>query len=212
MKKENLKLPIKLQQYCSLLEVEFDQITTARRAQLTLLGQYISNKLETKTEAQLIAICTHNSRRSHMAQLWLAIGATYFQLPNIKTYSGGTEATCFHPNAIEAFQRIGLTIDSNEEKQNPTYAIKWTQEMPPYFAFSKHYQDAPNPSTEFAAIMVCSDADTGCPLVRGCDFRLALPFADPKVYDASDQVAEAYDNSLKQIGREMMFALSIVKQ
>ncbi|MGH1336851.1 MAG: hypothetical protein ACRBFS_12065 [Aureispira sp.] len=197
--------------FCSVLETEFDLISEERKERLLLLRDYINQKLIEKEVPQLIVICTHNSRRSHIGQLWLAVGADYFQLPTIQTFSGGTEATAFNTRAVNAFQRIGFQIAiSGEITDNPIYQINWKEEGSPYEAFSKQYAAAPNPTENFGAIMVCSEADVGCPIVLGCDFRLSLPYDDPKEFDETDLEEEKYDERVQQIGREILFLLSEV--
>ena len=39
---------------------------------------------------QLNFICTHNSRRSHLGQIWAAIAGAYYNV-DVATFSGGTE-------------------------------------------------------------------------------------------------------------------------
>lgn len=194
-------------------EFEFDQIDQKRKVSLSQLGDYISNKLKENQPPKLVVICTHNSRRSHIGQIWLAVSADYYQLPDMQTFSGGTEATAFNIRAVDAFRRIGFEIIANEPKaENPVYQVRWKEGMKPYHAFSKKYEDPPNPKEAFAAIMVCAEADAGCPVVFGCDFRLALPYDDPKAFDGTELEAEKYDERVRQIGREMLFMLSKLKK
>ncbi len=203
----------KIETICKELEKEFDQIPEDRKDNLLLLSDYISDKIEEDQVPKLIVICTHNSRRSHIGQLWLAAAAEYFQLPEIQTFSGGTEATAFNIRAVKAFQRIGFEITSQDVNQdNPTYNIMWKKGQEPYLAFSKKYQEEPNPKENFAAIMVCSQADEGCPFVFGCDFRLSLPYDDPKEFDETSLEEEKYDERVRQIGREVLFSLSRIKK
>ncbi len=203
------KLFTQLAQYCQLLETEFHLIPSSRQTQLFLLRNYIAQKIANKETPQLIVICTHNSRRSHIGQLWLAIAATYYGLPPMATFSGGTEATAFNSRAVEAFKKTGLAIGTSDvTASNPIYEIKWTSDMPPYLAFSKKYNSAPNPTKKFAAIMVCTHADEGCPLVVGSDFRLSLPYNDPKAFDETPIAAIKYSEKVSEIGREVLFALS----
>ncbi|MBT8220031.1 MAG: hypothetical protein KJP00_09405 [Bacteroidia bacterium] len=160
----------------------------------------------------MTVICTHNSRRSHIGQIWLATGADYYKLPEIQTFSGGTEATAFNPRAVQAMQRLGFEISTSDpEVENPRYHIRWKKDMAPYPAFSKKYEDPPNPTSAFAAIMVCSQADEGCPVVLGSDFRLSLPYDDPKNFDDTNLEKEKYDERAKQIGTEILFALSQIR-
>ena len=200
-----------VQEFCELLELQFSLIPEARKTHLRKLSDYIATTIKKGATPQLIVICTHNSRRSHMGQLWLGVGADYYGLPSINTFSGGTEATAFNPRAVQACQRVGFDIRSqNTDTSNPIYSIQWAIGQPRYIAFSKKYDTAPNPTEKFGAIMVCTSADEGCPVIAGCDFRFSLPFDDPKAFDDTDLEATKYDERCRQIGREMLYALSEV--
>ncbi len=198
---------------CIELEKEFKLIPSKRKQQLQQLSGYFTQKFQQQITPQLIVICTHNSRRSHLGQIWLAVGADYYGLPKIKTFSGGTEATAFNSRAVVALQKMGFEVDSNKNisPTNPIYEVNWLKEKVPYMAFSKKYDDATNPSKYFGAIMVCTSADKGCPIVAGADFRIALPFEDPKAFDDTPLESEKYTERCRQIGREMLYVLSQVK-
>ncbi|XWN38526.1 MAG: protein-tyrosine-phosphatase [Balneola sp.] len=198
--------------YTKELEQNFDSIPEERKKKLLSLSEYLSDKWSANQTPKAIIICTHNSRRSHLGQLWLAAGADYYGLPEIETFSGGTEATAFHPNAVNAVRRAGFEVKADKpEASNPMYQISWKAEMDTYKAFSTRFDEAPNPTKEFAAIMVCSEADQGCPFVPGTDFRLALPFDDPKAFDDTDVQDAKYDERCKQIGTEMLFVMNNVE-
>ena len=204
-------LKSEIKEFCESLELQFPLIPEERKTHLTKLSEYITATIAKGDTPQLIVICTHNSRRSHMGQLWLAVGADYYGLPSINTFSGGTEATAFNPRAVRACQRIGFDIRSQDESvSNPIYAIQWAIAQPQYIAFSKKYDVAPNPTEKFGAIMVCTSADEGCPIISGCDFRFSLPFDDPKAFDDTDLEATKYDERCRQIGREILYALNKV--
>jgi len=197
--------------HCQNLEKEFDQIPLDRKDTLRSLSDYIAGKIENGETPRVNVICTHNSRRSHLGSIWMAAAANYYKLPNIETYSGGTEATAFNKNAVDALKRAGFDISASEENtSNPKYDISWSDEMVPYQAFSKKYDDAPNPSKDFAAVMVCTDAEEACPNVAGADFKMSIPFNDPKVSDGTGKEVQTYDEACRQIGREVLFAFSRV--
>lgn len=198
--------------YTKELEQNFDSIPEDRKAKLRSLSEYLSDKWNSNQTPKAIIICTHNSRRSHMGQLWLAVGADYYALPEIETFSGGTEATAFHANAVNAVRRAGFEVQTeNPDASNPVYQISWKADMDTYKAFSTRFDEAPNPTKEFAAIMVCSEADQGCPFVPGTEFRLALPFDDPKAFDGTELQNDKYDERCKQIGMEMLFVMNNVE-
>ena len=209
----NKSLLVPIASFCEGLESEFDLIPAERQEKLLLLRDYVHGKFTHDQTPQLTVICTHNSRRSHLGQVWLAVGAKYYGLPALQTFSGGTEATAFNSRAVAALSRAGFDIHTADpEKSNPTYEIRWSDDAPVYQAFSKKYDSAPNPTAQFGAILVCSEADQGCPVVVGADFRLFLPFEDPKAYDDTDLETAKYDERCRQIGREILFALSKIDQ
>lgn len=202
-----------LKQLCEDLENRFDLISDSRKAKLAEISEYISFKLVEDELCMLNIICTHNSRRSHIGQILLLLGSAYYGLDNIKCYSGGTEATAFNPRVVKALRSKCFQIgNSTPEVKNPLYHIFWSDQSKPIIAFSKKYQDAPNPSDNFAAILVCSEVDQDCPIVYGAEKRFALPFKDPKEYDDSDFEEQAYTDKVTEIGTEMLYILSLVKK
>lgn len=206
-----MNLSISVKNVCDSFVKEFDKIPAERKEQLQKLAAYISKKNRDGEIPRLIVICTHNSRRSHIGQLWLAVGAEYFGLPLIETYSGGTEATAFNPRSVSALKRIGFDISTTQANtQNPKYEVRWSKAMDAYIAFSKKFDDEPNPTSSFGAIMVCTEADEGCPFVPGCDFRLSLPYDDPKAFDDTALEATKYDERVLQIGREIIYTMYLV--
>ena len=203
----------KIKDFCAAREKEFGLISDERKSVLLQLSDYISKKFDKGETPKMTVICTHNSRRSHLGQLWLSVGAEYYDLPAVETFSGGTEATAFNIRAVNAMREIGFRITAYDATAtNPNYGIKWSSDVAVYRAFSKKYETPPNPSKDFAAIMVCTSADEGCPIVAGCDFRLSLPFDDPKAFDDTDLEAAKYTERAEQICREMLFVLSKTKK
>lgn len=201
-----------IQEYCFALEQEFSSIPNTRKAELERLSNYLKEKFQKGTTPKIIVICTHNSRRSHLGQIWLAVGADYYGLPKIESYSGGTEATAFNPRAVTALKKIGFDISIKEENHgNPIYNVQWKEAMPAYLAFSKKYEMPPNPQEDFGAILVCNSANEACPIVFGSDFRIALPYDDPKAFDDTGLEAAKYSERARQIGREMFYVLAQLK-
>lgn len=205
----NNRLIESISKFCDETVKEFDEIPDSRKSDLLQLTHYIRAKFDNDETPKVIVICTHNSRRSHFGQVWLSVAASYFKLPVIQTFSGGTEATAFNPRAISALKNIGFEIgETSKNSSNPTYFVKYDLKLPAYQAFSKKYDSAPNPTESFAAVMVCSEADQGCPVVTGADFRLFLPFDDPKAYDDTDLESPKYAERCRQIAREMLYVAS----
>ncbi|MGB5808987.1 MAG: hypothetical protein WBG86_00580 [Polyangiales bacterium] len=193
----------------SIAEASFESIPSARKATLGEIARFIAERVDRHEDVPLTFICTHNSRRSHIAQLWAAAGAAQYTVPGVRVFSGGTEVTAFHPNAIEAMARAGFDMD-NPGGPNPHVRVRYDGDAPPLTCFSKRYDDSPNPGGGFAAVMTCAAADEACPVVHGASFRISLPFDDPKVADGTPEQETTYDRRCLQIGAEMLYVFSCV--
>ena len=190
---------------------DFEDISAERKIILLPLIDFIQTKVSHKQEIRLNLICTHNSRRSHLAQVWAQTAAAYFNIKNVFCYSGGTEATALFPMAAKTLEQSGFKIKTIAAGTNPIYAIKYGENEHPIIGFSKTYYDDFNPQSEFAAIMTCSQADGGCPFIPGADKRIPITFEDPKAFDNTPQQAEKYLERSLQIATEMCFIFSQIK-
>lgn len=85
----------KLANYTNDLTASIDQVDEERAESLKEIGDYVLEELKMDQKANLLVICTHNSRRSHIGQLWLQTAAMYYGVEGINAFSGGTEATAF---------------------------------------------------------------------------------------------------------------------
>ena len=196
----------KLKKYIGEVLEEFDEIPNERKKLLEEVADFVKKKMSKSEIAKLNFICTHNSRRSHLAQIWAATAAEFYGLMNIETYSGGTEATDFNPKAVAAIERAGFKV-VNSGGGNPKYKVYFSDDSRPFTCFSKTFDDTSNPDREFAAIMTCSDADENCPFVPGAEFRKSVTYDDPKDADGTDQEMQIYDERCRQIATEMFYML-----
>jgi len=201
-----------LRKYVDQRGDEFDQIPRDRREQLEKIADYVKGQVKSAQPIKLTFICTHNSRRSHMSQIWAAIAAQYYGVAGVETFSGGTEATAFNPRAVAALKRAGVKVEKKDDEANPRYEVSSGGSAPPLICFSKVYNESPNPEKGFCAVMTCTQADQKCPLVKGCVLRVSLPFDDPKVADNTPEEASKYDERCSQISREMLYLFSRVGQ
>lgn len=195
----------------SQFEKDYNKIPEDRKQILNLLVEFIEKKKKAGEPVTLNFICTHNSRRSHIAQLWAQAAAHYYGIKNVFCFSGGTEATAFNPRAVKAIQDAGFTITKTNEGENPVYEVRYADDAAPVIAFSKTYDDPFNHNKDFAAIMTCSHADENCPLVVGASYRIALTYDDPKDFDGTPLESEKYAERVHQIGTEIFYAFSQVK-
>lgn len=183
-------------------------ISNERKEILQPLIDYIQSKINNNQEVRINFICTHNSRRSHMAQVWAQTMAHYFNVKNVACYSGGTEETALFPKVVESLEKNGFTIQKLSNQENPIYSIKYTENEPAIIGFSKTFDNAFNPKTDFAAVLTCSQADEGCPFIAGAEKRIPITFKDPKVFDNTPQQSEKYNERSLQIAAEMFYVFS----
>lgn len=181
-----------------------------RRAAWAELAGWIASRRDRGQPAHLVFVCTHNSRRSHMAQLWAHAAAQQAGLSHVVCHSGGTEATAFFPSAVAALRDHGFQIEATGEERgpgNPVYHSRIGPDAAPIVSFSKVFTDPPNPPRDFAAVMVCSAADEACPFVPGAAIRISLPFEDPKRFDGTDQAQAGYLQASREIGSELTWVM-----
>ena len=194
--------------YCEDLIKDFDKIPSERKGVLEKITQYIAKKALLNKPINLVYICTHNSRRSHFGQIWAKVASEYYQIKNVNTFSGGTEATAFNINAINALKRVGFDVKPINIDKNSIYHISYDEKQAPIECFSKVYDDPKNPSKEFVAIMTCSDAEENCPFIPGVELRIGTTYDDPKAFDNTLMQDAKYDERCKQIALETMYAFS----
>ena len=200
-----------IQSICAQINSEFDLITADRKVLLVKISDYIQQKLDSGLPANLMYVCTHNSRRSQFGQIWAAVAANYYNITNTQTFSAGTEATAFHPNAIAALREIGFAVVQENENKNPIYSVKFGSPTDYVTCFSKTVNDLSNPQSEFAAIMTCSDADENCPFIPGVELRIGTTYEDPKAFDGTAFQNEKYIERSFEISRECLYVFSKLK-
>ena len=183
-------------------------VSIERQAVLQPLVDSIQNKVNLQEEIRLNFICTHNSRRSHLSQIWAQTMAFHFNIKNVFCYSGGTEATAMFPKVAETLTNQGFQIQKISDTENPVYAVKFDENQHPIICFSKTYFDEFNPKTNFSAIMTCNNADEGCPIVFGAEARFPIKYEDPKAFDGTELMNEKYAERSLQIASEMYFVFS----
>lgn len=193
------------------LVIEFDLITENRKQELENLALVIKESLTKFGKAEITVICTHNSRRSQLGQLWIKAAAIHYGIKNIYTFSGGTEATSFNYRMVNAVKEFGFKVKQLDENANPKYHIPLGEEDESMdILYSKVYSENYNPQTNYIAIMVCSHADEGCPFVAGSFKRISLPYLDPKEFDDTELEGIKYLEKVKEIGREMLFMMKLL--
>ncbi|WPO89448.1 low molecular weight phosphatase family protein [Chryseobacterium sp. HR92] len=192
--------------------LKWENIDTNRKEIMEPLISFIQQKVNDGEEINLNFICTHNSRRSHLAQIWAQTASAFFMIPGVYCYSGGTETTALFPRIAETLAEQGFTVFNISETENPVYAIKYNDNSLPVIGFSKKYNSSFNPVSGFAAIMTCSQADGGCPFIPGAEKRIPITFEDPKISDNTPEQTAVYRERSLQIAEEMFYVFSKIKK
>ena len=186
-------------------------VSDERKEILKPLAGFIQKKADAGERINLNFICTHNSRRSHLSQIWAQVMAEHFNIQNVYCYSGGTEATAMFPKVAETLHSQGMEIQKLCDTDNPVYAVKYAENAHPVICFSKKYDDTFNPVTGFAAVMTCSNADAGCPFIAGAEKRVAVKFEDPKSSDGTHEMDRTYYERSLEIAAEMYYVMSLIR-
>jgi hypothetical protein len=200
--------------HADLLTTQFDLIEEGHRKPAEELVGWVVRNYRQGQPLGVIVICTRNSRRSMLGATMGNVAAAYYGFADLRFYSGGTDPEAFNPRTIATLKEIGVRIEptgeearrGKEGRDNPVYRVRWgkgleTQE------FSKTYTDPANPQKGFAAVLVCSEADTDCPKVAGAGVRIPVPYLDPKAFDGAPFEAAKYAERRDDEGRFMMCVL-----
>ncbi|MEM6431217.1 MAG: arsenate reductase ArsC [Deinococcota bacterium] len=106
---------------------------------------------------RILALCTHNSARSQMAEGWLRHYAHELGL-EAEVASAGTEKTRVKPDAITVMAEVGINLSQHT---------------------SKTLYDLLNPWQFDVVMTVCDSANEACPTYPASTTRLHVAFPDP---------------------------------
>lgn len=187
---------------------DFTIISKARKALLLLIANALSADVISDKAVQLLFICTHNSRRSQLAEVLTDLLARHYGL-DVHAFSGGTEVTAFAPEMIQAINAFGIHIEAEDESDNPKYLVT---ELGEKTYFSKVYDEQGNPSAGFYALMLCNEADKACPEIQGALHRFPLKYTDPKFADDTAEVTDVYKAKVLEVGTELNFLFHMLNK
>lgn len=199
----------KIQTFISDLDIK--TLAPERKKILASLCIYLRAKVEEGKEIRLHFLCTHNSRRSHFAQIWAQTMAAYYQIHGVHCYSAGSEETSVFPMVIEGMKEIGFLTIQLSKGTNPIYYVKYSDAEEPILSFSKNVDHPFNPKDSFATVMTCGEAEDSCPNVPGAEQRISIHYEDPKAYDETQEMAAKYEERSRQIATEMKYVFSKIK-
>lgn len=205
------RLFARLREHAERLSSSFERVAPPHREAGERLARWIAANDLPGAPLNVIVVCTGNSRRSLLGSSMGNLAAAYHGMAEIRFHSGGTAPTAFNPRTVSTLKAVGFEIEpsgSEAERgesgvENPIYRVAWGDGLE-VLEYSKHYGDSSNPQSGFAALMVCGEADAGCPLVTGAALRLSMPFEDPKDFDGEPTEGEKYAERRDDIGRLML--------
>src|SRR5258708_4386175 len=126
----NSNLLPSLRPYAKAVASELWMIAAERRVMLDEIASNVVDQLRAGKTAQITFICTHNSRRSHMSQIWAQTAAYYYGLDKVHAFSGGTEATACNCRTVAAMRRVGFGIEDATSVDNPVYLVRYAEARP----------------------------------------------------------------------------------
>ncbi|WP_298949299.1 hypothetical protein [uncultured Polaribacter sp.] len=186
-------------------------LTDDRKTLLLRISESIAKEYTKNEVVNINFICTHNSRRSQLGQVWAFFAAQFFDL-NINALSGGTEVTAFYRNTVKTLQKVGFDFKIEDfSHQNPKYIISFDGSKKSILGFSKRFDDPIN-KDPFIAITTCNNADANCPFIPTALERFHLPFVDPKASDGTKAQEETYLKTNQQIAAEVYFIFENVEK
>ncbi|MFT5722905.1 MAG: arsenate reductase [Bacteroidia bacterium] len=186
-------------------QLDASHIPKERAVTLDGIVEKLCLKIEDGQSVNLNFICTHNSRRSQFAQVWMQTLAAKYK-KNIMCYSGGVEVTTCNKRTIAALKAVGFPISASQDS-NTIYKVTYDDTKPVIELYSKLYDHKSTPSG-FVAIMTCDHADQNCPFIPNASERWALKYVDPKAFDNSPREQQAYLDTSLLIATEINYILS----
>ena len=208
------RLSPRLREHASRIAEGVERIAPPHRESGETFARWIAEHYRPGSPLHAVVVCTGNSRRSILGSSMGNLAASFYGMPELRFYSGGTEPSAFNPRTVRALQAAGFAVEPTGEENspgNPIYRVSWGEGFET-LEFSKHYSDASNPQKGFAALMVCNEADAGCPMVRGASVRIPMPFEDPKEFDDQAVEPEMYAERRDEIGKVMFSVMERVQE
>ena len=201
--------------HAAFLTTSFDMIDDEHLKSIDQLSDWIAEQSTPNRTLHVLTTCTGNSRRSILSAAMGNLAAAYYGLDNVRFHSGGTVPSAFNRRTIATLKDIGFQIEPTgaEAKRgdpmtpNPIYQVRWGTGLETS-EYSKLYTDKSNPRTDFAAILVCSEADQECPTVPGASLRVSMTFIDPKYYDDGVFEKRKYAERRDDIGRSYLAVMA----
>ncbi len=217
--KSRLQLLPELRRHAEFLTTSFDLIEPGHHVAIEQLADWIAKNWQPDGQLHVLATCSGNSRRSILSATMGNLAAAYYGFDNVRFHSGGTTPSAFNKRTIATLKEIGFQIEPTGEEAmrgdpktpNAIFRVLWGKGLEAK-EFSKSFKDPSNPSSGFAAIMVCTEADAECPVVPGASLRVAMTFVDPKLYDDGPFERGKYAERRDDVGRTFLAVMASARR
>src|ERR1044072_3652347 len=124
----NTNLLPALRPYAQEVANALGMVSAERKVVLDAIASNIVAQREAGKPARMTFICTHNSRRSHLSQIWAQTAAYYYGLDKVQAFSGGTEATACNCRTVAAMRTAGFNIEDATRGDNPVYLVRYAED------------------------------------------------------------------------------------
>ena len=166
-----------LAQYIEARTTEFGLVETDRRLRLDAIASYVRSKVRQQRAASLLFLGRHNSRRSHLAQVWAQTVAAWCEVGVVISYSAGVQPTRLAPAAVDALRRAGFVVDLGQDPS--TAKVSFRADAPPMICYAKDYEALQVPQRNWCAVSVDAGVAAGFPALDEAEERVVLPLEDP---------------------------------
>lgn len=194
------------------IHTRIPSVDALRKPALRACAHAVVRRLARDGEVGLVAVCTHNSRRSQLAEVFLAAALAELSIDGVHVASAGTETTAVAPGIVHVLRSHGFSVSGDHTLANPRLRVEGhgiLREL-----WSKTLEEAIPALTggsEAVALMVCAGADASCPIVPGAAFKARVAYEDPKLSDGTPEEEGAYAKTAELIEAEMLFLVREIR-
>lgn len=187
------------------------KLANNRENLLEKIANKIAKVIKENGTVNLNFICTYNSRRSQLSQVWAYYAMEHYGIYQGNSFSSGVTVSSFHGSTIKALEACGFRFSLEKfSHQNPKYIINFSGAQKEVLGFSKLIENDIN-ETPFIAITTCDEAERKCSANLDGLEHFHLPYIDPKTSDGQPNEKETYLQTSLLIAGEMGYLFAKVK-
>lgn len=201
-----------LNEYIRDFPKELRKIPEERRYRLNEMVYFLEEQHVNRAPWQITFISTGESAVSQMAVAWSKAAAYYFGFKDFMPNSGGLVPQQIPVNAILAMEKAGFIVYKARVGGIDVYRVKYSYNLEPLALFPKKIDHLKNPSNNFMAVVLDSNAELNIKNIRGTYNRLFLEYEDPAGYIGLEVEKEKFDQTCRQVAVEMFYVFSQLRK